>query len=266
MNASRFATCQNVLRNEDMASDLDILVEAGVRQVGVLGALAQKTGIAETAKLLRERRLSACSYIPGLQVLQADPHAADQGLRDGLNAAAALGAPYLTVGTGSAGSLSGAQADERYVGCLERAAPLARELGVRMAIEPIHPLLRLVGHVNTIRHAAELAARVDGVAIVFDCVHLFWDRDLPADIERHIGRVCAVQLSNVDPQAIAEKRWVRCPIDRGIVPVAQIVRMLEAAGFRGVYEDETLMSRPRAECIEGVRAARLWFEALRGTN
>jgi len=257
------AVCQSVLENVDMAGDLDLLVETGTDSFAVLGALLRKTGVDETRELMTARGLAASSYHAGMRILEMDDSTADQTLRDGLSTAAALGAPILMTGTGPAGLRSPAAADDVVVERLGRVAPLAADLGIVMAIEPVHPFLRGAGYVHTLGHAAELARRTPQVAVALDVVHVSWDRDFFADVERCADVVCTVHVSDFDAIAMQERRWGRAVAGAEIAPVGAAIRALARAGFRGSYEDETLLPWvDRATCIANIRASRQWFDRL----
>ena len=139
-----------------MASDLDIVVETASDAVAVSGEMLRRTGVDETVRLMRERALGASSYQPGMRILEPSDADADDELRTNLEVAAGLGAPAITVSTGVP-EVSGAAADELLARRLARVSELAGELGVMMALEPVHPILRGVGHIHTVRHAAEIA-------------------------------------------------------------------------------------------------------------
>jgi sugar phosphate isomerase/epimerase len=258
----RLALSQSMLDNQSMAADLDMVCESGTHALGLYRPMVEAVGAVETVRLLNERGLGVSSIHLGLKVLETDDEQADRILRTALNLAAAVGAPIAPVSAGSCGTLSALEADEVYIRRLSRVAPLARELGVTMVIEPVHPFLHAVGYIHTIRHAARIIERVENTGICVDVAHIYWDGDLEEDIARHCDKVALVQVANLDPQALAERRWGRALLDRGVVPIAEIVRMLDAAGYRGPYESEILLDLPHDECIAAARESRLWFDQI----
>ncbi|MCU1362941.1 MAG: Xylose isomerase domain protein barrel [Acidimicrobiaceae bacterium] len=259
---SQFGVMQNVLCNTDMASDLDIVVEAGVTAVGVRGDIMQRAGVSETIRLMSERSLIASSYLPSVRLLDFSEAATVDVLRNSLTVAAALQAPTMLIVTGPLGDLPMSQAEDQFVSKLNRVASLAVKLGVRLAIEPVHPLLRGISYVHTLRHAADLASRISGCGVVLDVVHTYWDRYIYEDISAYASSVCTVHLSNVDRSALEQRRLQRAPLDKGVIPVEEMIRALHDAGYRGFYENEVLVRTERAACIEAVRSAREWFDAL----
>ena len=69
-------------------------------------------------------------------------------MREGLELAASVGAPIAPVSPGSPSERRTADADETYIRRLARVAPLAKELGVTMLIEPLHPFLHAIGYIH----------------------------------------------------------------------------------------------------------------------
>lgn len=259
----RLALSQSMLDNISMAADLDMACESGAHALGLYAPLVRKTGVKETVRLLRERNLGVSSIHLGLKVLELDDAEADAVLRDGLQLAAAVGAPVAPVSPGSCGDLKSRDADEVYVRRLARVAPLAKALGVTMGLEPIHPFLHWLGYIHTIRHAARIASRVENLGIIADAAHLYWDGDLDEDIRTHVDKLRLVQVANLDNEALVQRRWVRARnLDGGAVPIADIARTIDAAGYRGAYESEILVDLAHQECIEAASASRLWFARI----
>ena len=131
-------------------------------------------------------------------------------------------------------------------------------------LEPMHPLMRGWSFVHTLRHALSLLEGLAGAGIVLDLGHVWWEQGLDAQIREHVGRIVSVQVTNMDAAALAEIRYQRAPLHAGDVPVASLVRLLEASGYRGWYENEMLVRIPRDRRLDMLRASREWFEALWG--
>ena len=256
------ALSQSMFDNISMAGDLDMVRESGASAIALFASSVRDAGAGQTVQLLRERQLAVSSIHLGLKILEVDELEADASLRDGISLAASVGAPVAAVSPGSKGNISVAEADARYIRRLSRVAPLARELGVIMGIEPLHPFLDSRGYIHTIRHAARIASSVENSGIVLDVVHLYWDGDLLEDIRKYVEQVALVQVSNLDGDALAQLRWSRARLDEGIVPVAEIVRAVDAAGYRGSYESESFLELSHDECIATACSARLWFDGI----
>ena len=129
-------------------------------------------------------------------------------------------------------------------------------------LEPIHPLMRRWSFVHTMDHALTMVDGIDGAGVVLDLGHVWWEHGLDTLIGKHVHEVVSVQVTDVDTAALEDVRYERAPLGTGDVPVASLVGVLESSGYRGWYENETLVRTPRDERLDVLRASRKWFEAL----
>jgi sugar phosphate isomerase/epimerase len=259
----RFAVCEGVLREGSFAADVALASAAGIAGLGVDAAAVDVAGAREARRVLDGEGVVASSYM-GLDGILGDDGVALSldSFAARLDVAAGLGAPAALVFTGAVGRRPQADAQAECREWLEQAAPLAVERGVRIMLEPMHPLMRQWSFVHTLRHALTLVDGLLGAGVVLDVGHVWWEHDLDVLIRDHVERIVSVQLTNVDSVALDELRYERAPLEVGDVPVGAIVATLEAAGYRGWYEDETLVRSPRDRRLDLLRSAREWFEAL----
>jgi sugar phosphate isomerase/epimerase len=260
-----FGISQSALSNADMASDLNMASDAGFTHVAPLDQMVHRTGLNETISFLRDRALIVSSYHTGLMVVEMPDADADAKLRHEIETAAALGAPVIVVCPGSAGDLSSYEAEVVLTTRLQKVGPLARDLGVTIGIEPLHPFLHASCFVHTLRDTARIAAQVESCGVVVDLVHLYWDRQFLDDIAQYFGAICLVHLANLESNALKERRWRRGALDDETVPVAALVRAIHKAGYRGSYENEIICRQSAAESRDAAAASRVWFERLWST-
>lgn len=261
--AARYAVCEGVLRQGSFGDDVALARAAGFGAIGVDDAAVDAVGGDEAARILRGEGMAASSYMGLGSILTDDgsPLAHDELARR-LDLAARLGARGALIGSGRLGARTIGDADRACRAWLERANALAEDRGVRIMLEPMHPLMRRWSYVHTLRHALTLVEGLAGAGIVLDVGHMWWEPDLGAVVRDHADDIVSVQVANIDRSALEEVRYERVPIADGEVPVAAIVRTLEAAGYRGWYEDETLARIPRDRRLDVLRSSRAWFEAL----
>src|SRR5262249_47347079 len=158
-------------------------------KVALTGASLRAVGSGAAARLMKQRGLTSSSYHAGLRILDQEEDEADRAIRVAIEDAATVGAASVSLSAGPRGERSFSAADRIYVARLRRVAPLAQKLRVGLGIEPLHPLLCANGYIHTLRHGAEIAAQVEGAQLVADTAHLFWDRELDADIARHVDLI-----------------------------------------------------------------------------
>ncbi|MGC5411026.1 sugar phosphate isomerase/epimerase family protein, partial [Streptomyces sp. DT225] len=152
-------------------------------------------------------------------------------------------------------------ARERIADALAELAPYAAERGVRLAIEPLHPMFasdRCV--VSTLSQALDLAERfpADRVGVVVDTYHLWWDDQAPAQIARAgaTGRIHSFQLADWITPLPAGVLLGRGQLGDGSVDFRFFREAVEATGFDGPVEveifNEALWARDGAEVLAEV--------------
>jgi sugar phosphate isomerase/epimerase len=260
---ARYAVCEQVLRQGSFAGDLALVAAAGIAGIGVDAAAVDAIGTAEAARLLEAEGVQVSSYMGLEDILDGDRRTAglDEPARR-LDVAARLGASCALVATGALGGRTSAEANAQCRDWFERVAPIAAERGVRLMLEPMHPLMRRWSFVHTLRHALTLVEGIAGVGVVLDLGHVWWEDGLETSIRTKIDDIVSVQVTNVDVTALGEIRYERAPLETGDVPVAALIGVLESCGYRGWYENETLVRTPRDRRLDLLRASREWFEAL----
>jgi sugar phosphate isomerase/epimerase len=123
---------------------------------------------------------------------------------------------------------------------LARTLDYARDAGVKIAIEPLHPMY--AGDracVNTMRHALDICDRLgDGIGCALDVYHVWWDADLKAQIER-AGRerlmafhICDWLLPTKD---LLTDRGM---MGDGVIDIRLLRSWVESNGFDGLNEVE----------------------------
>jgi sugar phosphate isomerase/epimerase len=252
-----YAVCERVLRQGSFAADVVLTGAAGINGLGVDADAVDEIGVDEARRILDGEGVRASSYMSLDDILSA---AGDVARR--LDVAAALEAPVAVVMTGPLGALRVDEADARCREWLACAAPLAADRGMRVALEPTHPLLRRWSYVHTFEHARALVDDFEAAGIVFDLGHLWWERDVDALVRAHVAKIATVQLTNIDAAALAAFRYERAPFEAGDVPVASLVALLEASGYRGWYENEALVRLPRDQRLDALRRSHEWFGEL----
>ncbi|AWN27329.1 sugar phosphate isomerase/epimerase family protein [Streptomyces sp. NEAU-S7GS2] len=271
----RLSLNQETVRQWSLPELADGCARAGVRGVGLWRAPVQQFGVAAAARLIRDAGLRVTSLCRGGFFTAADPverAAALDDNRAALDEAAALGTDTLVLVSGGLplGSRDLPGARERVADALGELAPYAAERGVRLALEPLHPMYaadRCV--VSTLAQALDLAERfpADRVGVVVDTYHLWWDDTVGAQIGRAGGaggagsRLAAFQLADWVTPLPEGVLLGRGQLGDGSVDLRWFRERVETAGYRGPVEVEifnpALWARDGAEVLaEIVRRVR----------
>ncbi|WP_406216330.1 sugar phosphate isomerase/epimerase family protein [Streptomyces canus] len=245
---SRFSINQMTVKQLSLPELVDACRESGIGNVGLWREPVQSYGVEATAKLVRDAGLTVTTLCRGGFFTAIDPDERAAALDDNRRAvdeAATLGTDTLVLVSGGlpAGSKDLHGARERIADALSVLGPYAEEHGVKLAIEPLHPMYasdRCV--VSTLTQALDLAERFPAqqVGVTVDTYHIWWDDNAPAQIARAGagGRIHTFQLADWTtplPEGVLNGRG---QIGDGAIDMREWQRYVEAAGYTGAIEVE----------------------------
>jgi sugar phosphate isomerase/epimerase len=241
---------------------------AGIGAVGLWRAPVQEYGVERAAKLMRDTGLTVTSLCRGGFLTALDEAERADALTDNRRAvdeAATLGTDTLVLVSGGLppGSKDLAGARERIADALAVLGPYAEERGVRLAIEPLHPMFaadRCV--VSTLGQALDLAERFPAsqVGVVVDTYHLWWDDLAPEQIVRAGagGRIHSFQVADWITPLPAGVLLGRGQLGDGSIDLRGFRKQVDATGFAGPVEveifNEGLWARDGGEVLTEVAA------------
>ena len=181
--------------------------------------------------------------------------------------AAGVGAPVIVLVCGADGRQSLEKSREQIREGIEKILPQAKAAGVKLAIEPLHPMY--AGDrsaINTLEQANQMAEEINsefaGVAV--DVYHLWWDINLQQEIKRcgKNGNLLAFHVCdwNVPTTDFLNDRGL---MGDGCIPVKQIRGWVEETGFNGYNEVEIFSDKfwktDQKEYLEKIKNAYLNF-------
>ena len=172
---------------------------------------------------------------------EAGRRAALDDNRRAVDEAAGIGARCLVLIAGGLpkGSKDLAGAHEQVRDGIAALLPYARDAGVPLAIEPLHPMYAADrACVNTLGHANDLCDELgEGLGIALDVYHVWWDPDLPRQIERAGKRILTYHVCDwlVPTRDLVFDRGM--PGD-GVIDLRGIRAMVEATGYAGHIDVE----------------------------
>ncbi|MFF1969216.1 sugar phosphate isomerase/epimerase family protein [Streptomyces sp. NPDC058232] len=265
---SRLSINQETIKQWSLPELTEGCVKAGIDKVGLWRAPVQEYGVERTAQLLTDAGISVTSLCRGGFFTALDPAERARALDDNraaIDEAAALSTDTLVLVSGGlpAGSRDLHGARERIAEALAELGPYAQEQGVRLAIEPLHPMFasdRCV--VSTLSQALDIAERfpAEQVGVVVDTYHIWWDDQAAAQIARAGagGRIHSFQLADWITPLPAGVLVGRGQLGEGSVDFRAFREMVEATGFTGPIEveifNEGLWARDGADVLAEVAA------------
>ncbi|HVX72790.1 MAG TPA: sugar phosphate isomerase/epimerase family protein [Devosia sp.] len=225
----------------DLRAACEACARHGIEWVAPWRDQIAATGITEAARILSDNGLKVTGLCRGGMFTTARD-AIDDNKR-AIDEAVAIGASHLVLVVGGLppGSRDLDAARTRVADGLAAVLPYARSTGMPLAIEPLHPVYAPDrACVNTLAQALDLCdALGDGVGVVLDTYHLWWDPELLPQIARagRGGRILAHHISDflVPTRDLLNDRGM---MGDGVIDFAAFRRAVEAAGFHGPQEVE----------------------------
>jgi len=240
-----------VLPQWSLAQAIDGLARHGVGAISVWREKLAEIGVAEAKKRIDGAGLAVSGLCFAGLISSADAAEAAKARDDvkrAIDEAAGIGAECLVFLSGGVDprekDLPATRA--RVLDGLGDLADHARQAGVVVAIEPLHPMACATRSVLTTVKLAndwcDALAAEDVFGITLDAYVTWWDPELPAQIARAGKRIQAFHVSDwlVDTQDLRLDRGM--PGD-GVIDLPAIRRMVEAAGYGGHVEVEIMSAR-----------------------
>lgn len=205
----------------------------------------QEAGLRESVRIIHDAGLRVSSlcrggFFPAATRVERLERIDDN--RRAIDEAAELGALCLMLVAGSAPDRDIDGARRMVEEGIEAILPHASACGVRLGIEPLHPMFaadRCV--IVTLAEAMDLALHFDPahVGVVVDVFHVWWDPRLYAELQRAAGRILGFHVSDwaVPLPGILTGRSM---MGDGVIELRRIRTAVDATGYNGPIEVEIM--------------------------
>lgn len=228
---------------------LDVAVknyaEVGVKGITVwrdaLGSLSH----AQARDLIADFGLQTVSYCRGGFFPHAEVAGRQAAIDDNLKMieeAHALGAPLIVLVCGAVPGMPLEDARSQIIEGIAAIEPQARAAGVKLGIEPLHPMYAdSRSAVSTMRQANDIveSLRSPMVGVAADVYHIWWDPDLKQEIERCAALKGLFAFHICDWKTPTEDMLLdRGLMGEGCIHIRTIRSWVESAGFSGFNEVE----------------------------
>ena len=222
----------------------------GVKGITVWRDALTGRDIRKTGELLRSYGLQMVSLCRGGFFPYKDAEkrkAAIDDNRKAIEEASALGAPLIVLVCGADPAQSLEDSRKQIQDGIATIIPDAMASGIKLAIEPLHPMYADTrSAINTLKQANEMASALNSplVGVAVDVYHLWWDPALEQEIKRcgendHLFafHICDWNSPTID---LLNDRGI---MGDGCIPVNKIRSWVEATGFNGFYEVEIFSNK-----------------------
>ncbi|ALX65694.1 sugar phosphate isomerase/epimerase family protein [Microbacterium sp. XT11] len=244
----RLSLNQATVKHADLATALRVTADAGIQAIGLWREPVNEVGLDVAARMLADSGLRFSTHCRGgfftLPEGQARVAALDDNRRaiDETAVLSAAGAPgstavlVLVAGGLPEGSRDLVGARERVRDAIGELAPHARDAGVTLAIEPLHPMYasdRAV--VSTLGQALDIAADFDAavVGVAVDTFHVWWDPQVLGQIARagSEGRIATYQVCDWKTPLPEDVLLARHYPGEGVIDFGSLTEAVVATGY-----------------------------------
>ncbi|MFT5112069.1 MAG: sugar phosphate isomerase/epimerase [Parasphingorhabdus sp.] len=235
----------------DFQQSIECFAKHGIPQTAIWRDKVDAISDKDARSILNDNGVKPVALCPGI-LLAEDPRedltVAMDANRKLLEQTSNLGADSLVVITGglanSERDIDGARS--RAEDSLAQLADYARDAGVRLAIEPLHPMIcGLRSVISTLNEANDMLDRIDKddvLGIVLDTYALWWQPGLKSQIVRSGNRIIHLHVSDW-LQDTCDVRLDRGMPGDGVIDNQKIRSWVEAAGYTGPVEVEIFSRR-----------------------
>lgn len=221
----------------------------GVKGITVWRDALTGRDIKQTGEMLRQHGLEVVSLCRGGFFPAKDTVARQAAIDDNRKAieeAFNLGTEVIVLVCGADPAQSLEDSRKQIHDGIAAIIPEAKAAGVKLAIEPLHPVYADTrSAINTLAQANDLAETLDSpwVGVAVDVYHLWWDPMLEKEIRRcgRNGHLLAFHVCDWKSPAV-DILNDRGLMGEGCIPIRKIRSWVEATGFKGFNEVEIFSS------------------------
>lgn len=231
------------VRGTDLIGMVDACARAGIPWIAPWRHQFEDVPVEDAARAVREAGMRVSSLCRGgffPAVTEDGRRKALDDNRRAIDEAATLGTDVLVLVCGGVVNHDIRGSRQMVEDGIAALAPYAAQRGVKLGIEPLHPMFAADRSVvNTLRQANDMAARIDSpsVGVVIDVYHVWWDPDLEAAIEASRGRVLGFHVNDwIVP--LPDVLMGRGMMGDGVIELRRLRRAVEAVGYGGPIEVE----------------------------
>jgi sugar phosphate isomerase/epimerase len=218
-------------------------VRVGIPYIGLWRDKVAQTGLRESAQIVRDAGLRVSSlcrggWFPAATAIERQARLDDN--RRAIEEAVELGTDVLVLVCGPAPDRAIDTARMMVEEAIEQLVPFAAEHGVRLGIEPLHPMFAGDRSVIVTLDQATRMAQIfpaEHVGVVIDTYHVWWDPMIYSHIRQASGRILGFHVSD----------WLTPPPDvllgrgmmgDGIIELRRLRCSVDEAGYHGPIEVE----------------------------
>jgi sugar phosphate isomerase/epimerase len=239
----RLSLNQATANNLTIREVVEGCVRHGIPSIALWRHEIAKTGLRESVRLVRNAGLHVSSVCRGGMFVANSAEERQKRIEDNFHAideAAELAADSLVLVVGASPSVPIADARTIVTDGLAAIVPYAKERGVKLGLEPLHPMYAGDRSVlSMIGQALEMAAPYapDEVGLILDTFHIWWDPNVFEGIAKSRGRIFGFHVCDwLVP--MPDMLLGRGLMGDGVIEFGPLREAVEQAGYSGPIEVE----------------------------
>ncbi|GGE49067.1 endonuclease [Pullulanibacillus camelliae] len=261
MDLSYLSFNQITTNEQTLEEVVEACVKTGITWIAPWRHKIQATGLIKSAQIIKEAGLKVSSLCRGGMFPAATATERQQRLDDNRRAideAAKLGTDTLVLVCGPAPDRDIQAARKMVEEGIAALIPYAQEAGVKLGIEPLHPIfagdrsvISTLGQSNTLtEHLAS-----SQVGVIIDVYHVWWDPQLYNEIKRSEGHILGFHVN--DWIKVTNPLTSRGMMGDGIIEIKKIRQAVQLTGYTGPIEveilNEALWKEPCEETLKLIK-------------
>ncbi len=263
MDLGRCSLNSITVRSVPLPELVQMLGERGIPAIAPWREQLHATGVTRAGTIIRGANLRVSSLCRAGMFTSTTASERRRVVDDNLRAideAHSIGAAVLTIVPGPVVDRDPDRSRGMIREGIEAIVPYATSAGVKLGLEPMHPMMATSrSAIMSLAEANDIADVIQSptLAVVIDAYHVWWDYRVKQEIARAGARIGGFQVSDwVTP--IRSELSSRGMMGDGCIDLPALCADVEAAGYRGDVEVEILSddwwARPPAEVLDVVCA------------
>lgn len=240
---SRLSLNQITTNSWNVREAVEGCIRAGIPWIGLWRDKIQAYGVAATRRLLDDAGLRVSSLCRGgwfPAATREERQARIDDNRRALEEAVGLGTNVLVLVCGPAPDRNIVAGRAMVEEAIAQLLPDAQAAGVKLGIEPLHPMF--AADRSVIVSMAEANRLIenfqsDALGVIVDVYHIWWDADVLAQIERAAGHILGFHVSDW-PVPLPDTLLGRAMMGDGMINLRPLRAAVETAGYHGPIEVE----------------------------
>ncbi len=264
---SRLSLNQYTTQRWSVAEAVEGCARAGLGWIALWRDKVAEEGLTESARLVRDAGLRVSSLCRGGMFPAQSASERQQRIEDNFRAideCATLGTDTLVLVCGGLHSRDIGAARQMVYDGIAALIPHARERGVRLGIEPLHPMyaadrnvIVTLGQANDFALALNAESGGESVGVVIDVFHVWWDPDVYTEIARAAPHTFGFHVCDwITPLPDVLKG--RGMMGDGWIELHALYQAVSAAGYGGPIEceifNQALWDSPGDEVLARMKA------------